>query len=502
MPTYPIPHNAPSINNPTPTTDPKFMGPKRNLYVDIDGRVVNRPGVKATVSTGAGTGHIQGMAHRWQGTTEFIVCTRDGTSCTFDTIGITGTPSLVVNDTLGVGITLGGIGGAQRPSFITFGAGSFMFISVPNGDKVLSYAGPSTEVGYAMSHAQLDPAWNPTKVGYSVFLNNAIVASEFSSANTQTEVLRFSNVGLPFNWSSGDFFTAEGAGDFVRSIAATRGSLLIFGPQSIEIREFDGTSYPLVPGGVLKIGTVGADAFAQVDEDIYFIDFYKRLFVFNGRDAQQLPFPYQPHLEKNISVGVGGGIQLYPFYYKGKNYIYIVDRASGNNKAMVYDTTTGDSYEWDYGTTSSTGLNLSCVMSFPFLLNDTLLAGAANTNKVCLLSEDSHSGHQGSESIRKSLTTGWINHGTNKQKKSTELRIYVDRLETGGVYPTLTVRYRNNGSSSYAATRTINISAANYQYSCYRLKALGYYRERQYEIFTDSSAPLRIGRIEEDVTYL
>jgi hypothetical protein len=377
-----------------------------------------------------------------------------------------------------------------------------MWLGVPNATNINTYVSSGTETAYALSSAGFAAAWDPTRMGAAVYLNNMVVASEFTSSNTQTDVVRFSNVGTPLTWSAGDFFTAEASGDYVVTLEAVNGNLVLFSPQTIEIREYDGTSYPLVPGGILNIGLSAGGSTTKVDSDLFFIDYHKRLFMFDGRSAQQVPFAYNTHLIETVSTGLGGGIQCYTLYYRGKRMIFITDRSSSNSKAMVYDLDGGDSYEWDWGTTSSTGLNWSCVLSFPYDDTDTIIAGSANSDKVGILSEDAHTGHAGTETMRKGITTGWINHGTNAAKKSTELRIYVDRVATSGTYPTITVRYKNNGSTSIAATRTITPSGATYQYACYRLKALGHYRERQYEIFTDTAAPLRIGRIEEDVTFL
>lgn len=510
MPTYPIPHNAPSIPNPTPTSDPQFMGPKRNMYVDITGTVRSRPGASVTYTNFRGSS-VQGIFQKFDGTNDMMLCTRNGTTINsgttayFDKIAVSDGPtSISLSDSLSLtSITLNA-GTISRPFFFPYSVNTYI-MGCPGGQSVMTYTNSdATEVSHSLGGGGFVAAWSGESILTAAYINNLIVATSRASTGFARDVARFSNVGDPLTWSANDFFTTEVKNDYITRVQAINGSILLFGPENIEVREFDGTSFPLVPNGVFNVGMLAPDGLAEFDDSLYFFDKNRRLMMIQGaRQIIATPNPYATYLTDTLVPSASGGyfVQCDAVTYRGNRLLLICNRNGVDTPAIVYDIDKNDAYEWNWGTTSNIGLGFSTLVKNPTVL-DGLIAGSGASAKVSILNEGAHTGFEGTETMRKGITTGWINHGTNRAKKSTEFRIYVERVDTSGTYPAITVRYKNNGSTSIAATRTITPSAATYQYACYRLKALGHYRERQYEIFTDTAAPLRIGKIEEDVTFL
>lgn len=373
-----------------------------------------------------------------------------------------------------------------RPIFACYGDNVFgNAVFIANGGKIL-YTNPSE--GYTLSELSDENA--PTKVTHVAFLDNYILANSVGS-----NFFYWSDLQDPTTWTATNFATASGSADHVVAIHVKDREIYLFGTETLEIWENDGEHpFSRVPGGFREIGCIAPYSVISTEKGLYWLDHNRRLVNFNGSTIERVSTPYDREIEQfsTVSDCIGDKIEIdgrlfLVFNFKTEQRTLVYNVTSDNwCEWGRYDETTAKYYSWranGYVFSPSWGVHL---------LADT------ETPQVLELSSNYYS--DVTYPIRIKRTTGLIDYGTTKRKRSTEIKFRVKR-GFGNSDPQLMIRWRDD-NNRWSNEHWVSLGNLGEKDIVRRIFTQGIYRTRQYEFVSTSSVPVIFIDAEENIEVL
>jgi len=132
------------------------------------------------------------------------------------------------------------------------------------------------------------------------------------------------------------------------------------------------------------------------------------------------------------------------------------------------------------------------------------LIGDRKTGKIYEITPDAL--NDAGTTIKHTVRTGWINHGSDEDKLSTTLRFIFKSGEgksgATSTAPQVWIRWRDDGNSDWGNTITLDLGKLGYRNFIKEIRPMGIYSSRQYEIIFGDQADYVLVRVEEEVELL
>jgi len=482
MPFRKIPVNVPFWSNMEKESRDVVAEERRDVIKDAKGSTIRRPGLSDFGLTEL-PGPADGVYYWENKDLVYIVSAgnlysmNDAGTITLIESGLFGSGSHVVWDE------------SADLTLITTGAVRKLFAT--NGGEIVEYDGTTAQ--------KLTDADAPSLSSHVLMFDTYLLSTELSDEKWD-ESIKFSKVADPTNFE-GAFFSAENKPDPIIAMHSEWDEIALFGTKTLESFYNNGVDPFLpIPGATVKQGTLSPWTIKVIDNAWFMFNTKRRVVRIDGRQATRISLPIDDILSDapDVSGATGEEISL------GGMNLYLLDI---NDRTFVYDYALREWVsEWGFWNTSAADYEKFKARNFLNIEQwNITICTDKETGKVYKIDKDTF--RDSGNEIRSTIITGNIDHGTGREKRSNELRLKLKRgdkvkVDPSDIEPQLTVRWKDNGSSTYSNTRIVNLGFEGDDEFYYSLFQLGTYRARQYEFACTDDTAFTIVEVEEDVELL
>lgn len=367
------------------------------------------------------------------------------------------------------------------PIFTTDGT----YVFVANGGKIV-YTDGTTATAY------ISDADCPTAVTHVDWLDGYLLA-----AGDGTNKFYWSDVNSSLSWNALNYASAAGNPDPIIALKVFERQIYLFGEQTLEIWENDGvTPFIRSAAGFYNVGCGAKYSVITTDQAMYWVSDSNRIMKLQNGNISMASTPYDKMLTSFTSISdcIATKITI-----EGK--IFLVFTFVTEDKTLVFSESDNKWHEWTFfdGTSSKEYRWLgqcSCWASkWGFHL-----VGDRNTGLIFKFSPTHYNDNGGS--IRMTKATGFLNYGTEKLKRSEDIRLRVKRgFVDIGRDPRLMLRWNDNGDK-WSKEHYFSLGELGDYFNQISIKRSGMFYNRQYEIVITDDIPVVLGNGEEDITVL
>lgn len=299
-------------------------------------------------------------------------------------------------------------------------------------------------------------------------------------------------------WSgTGNPWRAALRSDNLSAVVAMRDEIAMVGERSIEYWQEDGSN-PISPliGATTEAGALAAHTVKITENTLYFladVGGKRAVIKLDDRSPYILSDPIDRMLQEMTVVEDAianlvfvGGLNFYVIYFPTEA------------KTWAYDIKEGIWSEWgQWDTATATHQPLKIVGTcFAKTWGKYLLMG--DDGKIYTFSRNVF--QDAGTTIRTLVRTGWLNHGTNKRKRSNALFLRVKAYSaTAG---SLLYRFRDDGRPEWSSHIEVPLGSESQEQHINVMRRGGIYRSRQYEFQVTDNIDLALVSLGEDVTSL
>ena len=443
----------------------------QDCFIDEQGNIHRRPGLSLLCDVGT-SAKIDGLF--WWDEQGWVIAVSNGN--TFKITDINGTKANITGDTFQVG---------TRVKFGNYGTALY----AANGARIVKIPSSGNTVYVGDADA-------PTVVTHVVVLDKYLIANEAGS-----ERFHFAVVATPDTWE-GDFASAETKPDQMTALLVTNMELNLMGKQTLEAWRDDGqTPFVRELQGFIESGTLAPYSFEVGSGIRYWLDHERNIVRMPNdlRTPQILSIALNKYLQgfSTVTDAIGDCIVV------GGRAYYIITFPT-EEKTLVWDIINQIWYEWGYWDSVNAVYknwlaNCYCLAT----AWNMALVGDKNTGKIYKLDPDNYDDN--SNIIRTLIRTPHINHDTeNIKKRSHSLTFRVKRtnVEAEASITNMTVRWRDDGSSTWGNERTVALGQVGDTEFRGQLRRMGMYHSRQYEFVLSDDTPLCLVSVEEKFDYM
>lgn len=382
----------------------------------------------------------------------------------------------------------------------SFGAGKQVSFAT-DGDRVfMAGGGKISYVSSTGTLTELAAPDAPTTVSQLAYLDGYILAITGTDKK-----FWWSDVNDGTSWTATNFASSAGNPDNTIAIRVVQRQIYLFGSATTEIWENDGNSpFSRIPGGLIEIGCAAKNSPVRQNNSLIWLSDKRQFVRFTGTDTEFISSRYDKEIAEFASVSdcvgatvVKGGQEYCLFYFPTQK------------RTLAYNPAIDDWSEW--GTWIPETLEWA-PYEFTSVARDVqsgqVYVGKPSAVGITCLSLDSRTDYPSAvpagTSFKFLRTTGHIDHGSSKNKRLEELRF---RARRGAASSSITstilmLRYRNDGDSTWSPIREIDLGAVGDTNHHIRLKRLGMYRSRQWEISATDNMRIVLSNAEADFTEL
>jgi hypothetical protein len=356
------------------------------------------------------------------------------------------------------------------------------FADVLGTNLYAANSGQIAQIPAASTAAFLTDADAPTSVRFIAPINRKLVALEDVS-----EIFDWSEPGDPTDWT-GQVATLENQPDLGLSMFSAAGYLWFHGQSSIEVWRDDGTTFIREGQGAIQRGSLSKYSVSEINGSFYWLDSNREICKLTGFTIQSLSNPNLSRYLKSFStVSDAQGDYL---KIEGRHFYILSFPTEG--KTLVYDIGLNMWYEWGYwnaGTAEYEAWKGNCVTDATDW-NKTL-AGDRSSSVIWEVGGTTDDG----DTIRTVITTDGVDRGRPEVNKFChELLLQFKRADTSTTPKTMTIKWRDDGSTTWNTEITENIEAQSATDLIVRSRRLGKYRQRHWQfIMTDATQSALIG---------
>jgi hypothetical protein len=329
----------------------------------------------------------------------------------------------------------------------------------------------------------------PTEVSHVAFLDRYLFGNELG-----TYRFHQADVGDPDSWSS-VINSAESKFDDIQAIGTENLELYLLGEKSLEVWYNTGADNPFsrLPGGYIHSGTVAPYTFTFVRDPInswVWLDQTHSLVRLEGRSTASLSVA----LNRYLQTGDRNFLDAMGDTFKVLGHTFYALHLPTQNETPVYDFHSRLWCNWSYYDTQAGEHKRwrgNCVALAPSW--GKVLVGDRLNGKIYELDEQTYQDNGGT--LRMMIRTGHMDRGDiGAWKFTTSVEFRAKKTDPGGGSTiTAVLRYRNNGETTWSSEKTITLSAASGNLDYYaRIRNLGRYRTRQWEIYISDNAPVAL----------
>lgn len=378
----------------------------------------------------------------------------------------------------------------SRATFAACKPGGVQKIIITNGQVMQQYDGTTL--------TPITDGDAPALVSHVAFIDQYIIANSLTAADASK--FFFSNVNDPTAWTAADFSDVEARPDDLTALDVGWREIIAAGPRSIEFYVNDGTTPFSRLDGAAVNGGIGARFSLKFFNNTWtYLDAQRRFVRLEGRTPQIISKPIDRTIQglSVVSDAISDVLEV-----DGRHFY--VTTFPTDNKTFVYDFQ-GD-YWSQWGNWNPTfqqydrfGGNASC---YDRSTNKWLIGHKSN-GKIYTMGLGTYL--DGSDPIRTSIKTGFIDFGTSKRKKSNCLSFNVncgDGKDGGNAASAFAVQYRDSNAGQFGNARLVGMGTRGNSYFYRELRRNGMYRSRQYEIVHADNSAFNLVRAEEEVELL
>jgi hypothetical protein len=398
---------------------------------------------------------------------------------------------------------------ATRAYFADFGTSLY----AANGGKIIAI--PSS--GNASYLADGDA---PTTVSHVAVLNGKLIALDTSLPAT----FEWSDADAPTSWTN-NFASPNRIPDDLKALAVGNDRLWLWGSHSLEIWVDDGLT-PFVPeynGHWSDGGIIGKNAFTFVLGQFYWINQNRDLVRLNGAMIEPLPSQQSQSLSLYLQgfATISDAI-LEPYVIAGRHFVKM--DFPTQDKTILYDIIGNRWHPWgewdgtDYKRLNAVGIAFADAWNIRLVgdKNSGLLhkidpnyytpgqGHVEDSNGDLILDSDDNPLIAGEDSsdIRMVIRPPVVSHGAfSKRKFSSKYTMTLKRFSTVSTDDiTVSLRYRNNGSSTWTTARNASITQVDDTTFRATWRRNGAYYNRQLEFVISDAAPILVSpELEEEI---
>lgn len=441
-----------------------------DVFIDILGNINRRPGLVELCDLGTSS-PVDGLFW-WEAEDKVLAVSN---AKLFEITDNTGTFAEIT-------ITSGGFETGARASWADFKTA----IYAANGGKIF-------KIPASGEAAFLSDADAPTTVTHVAFLDRYLLANE-----TDTYKCHSSDVNAPETWSA-YWVSKEAQFDLLQAIAVANLELYLVGEKTLEVWFNDGsTPFSRASQGFAQSGTIAPYSFVycHADSTFYWLDANRQVVKLEGRTAVPVSLTLTKYIQDLTTVtdAVGDYIEI-----GGRPYYILSFPTEG--KTLVFDFSKGAWYRWGYWNSATATHDQFRGNSYCLApgWNYALVGDRAN-GKVYRFSSTDYD--DDGDDLVSLVRTAHYNHGTEAKRKNCNaifVRLKRTSVVSEDATPDLTVRYRDNGSTTWKSDRTITLQQVGGTEFRGKLTRLGSYYSRQWEFVLSDAYPLCLVSVEEDV---
>lgn len=332
----------------------------------------------------------------------------------------------------------------------------------------------------------------PILVSHVNHIDGYIIAND---VGTDDEYV--SDLDDALTWDAANFFNAESIPDTIEAVHVSNSLIYLFGPTTLEIWYNAGLTggVPFERQQVVQRGILAPHSVVRANNTFYWINEERRFVFLNGGVAQSVSIPFDRvlHDMNKVSDCIGSLVAVDGHYFIMLNFV-------DSDTTLVYDIGLDQWYTWGYWIGHKYQRVLMHKVTY---MQDwgVFLAGSRKDDSIYTLSRAVY--QDAGDEMRSLNQTGWIDHGTSRDKQSHRLRIRVRRgaVNLGiEVSPTLILQYRDNGDLNWSNERELDLGAVGETEFYVRVNRLGRYKNRQYRFILTDDAPFVLVSCEENVS--
>jgi len=338
----------------------------------------------------------------------------------------------------------------------------------------------------------------PTAASFVASLNNRVWADNGGQDFHITDTDPATSLFDPYYWSmTGNPWRAAMKADTVQALIAAWNEVAVWGTQTIEYWQEDGVT-PISPlvGATSEFGTTSPHTIVMADNTLFALASMggKRAVVkLSNRAPQIVSGDIDRELQSYNTITDAVGALV---FVGGVNH-YVLNFPT-EKKTWAYDLKEDLWTEWGAWNDGFARYDV-----FP-------IAGSCYAkawNKHLFLGQDgnvyqmSRTTYQDAgDEIRTVIRTGWINHGTARRKRSSQL--YVKLKSYSPTPATVLMRWRDDGRPEWSSYLELPVGSESEQTQFAKLSRMGMYRSRQYEFLMTDNADLALCGLSEEVEEL
>lgn len=368
-----------------------------------------RPGERPALN---GTGRVNGLFY-WPDKNK-IIAVYDGGAGLFNIVE-------------GSGVYSGSKHLEQIGSFedVTFGAGNLVTFASDGARVFMAGGGPINYINDSGAVSEVTDSEAPTKVTHIAFLDGYILAINDSHQGDGKFYNSVVNDGTSFEALG--FQTAEGSPDNNQALHVIQRQIYLLGAVSTEIWENDGqTPFSRIPGGLIEIGCIARNSPIRWGNSLVWLGHTRQIVQFTGTDVKFISGRYDKEIANFQTVHdcIGNFIQ-----HGGQEYL--VFQFPTENRTFVYNPQVDDWSEWGgWDPLTNAWQCYDLQNSARDLITGETFIGKRDAGRIAMLSSTSRFDLLAGADVRGFRffrRTGWIDHGTSKDKRLEELRFRVKR---------------------------------------------------------------------------
>lgn len=356
----------------------------------------------------------------------------------------------------------------------------------------------------------------PTTASGVAYLNGRFVASEKGTNRLYfTDTDPATGLMDPTYWAAVDSpLTADKQPDDLLGVWALGDELVLWGKLGIEFWQDDGSSpFSPIPGAFVAAGLLYAQTVRVLGNSLFgtaLVDGVPGVVQVAGHQAQVVSYDLSPFLTSfSSSMDCSASIVT-----SGKAVWYVLH--NGASYSLAYDPALKYWSQWKAGFWTGVGGDVFAEREFPRFSAVVSFSSTVSPASRCYLmartapvllftDDDAFMDGEADIPINSYRRTGWLDHGSLKKKACPSMRLRVKRgqekgnVPNGGLpTPTLTLRYRDDGSETWKTTRSIDLGTTGNRHLA-TVRQLGQYVTRQYEIGMTADGDLALSTVEVDV---
>lgn len=278
-------------------------------------------------------------------------------------------------------------------------------------------------------------------------------------------------------WDALEFNEAEAKPDPIAAIATNTNELFAFGTETLQVYSPDPT-VSFAAGRTLNIGLLAPHSLVTVDDQFAFLDRERRFVLTDGRSFSDEGSVLSKPIE-SVLRGIGTVDDCWGFRLRNDRWDAAVWFFPTEGRGFIWNRRSRGWSEWrawGFG-----GWQTPAIASAYYWPEANVFLVGLDTGQIAKL--DSEATTDLGDPIKVELVTGFVDHGSDNQKKNDLVTLVFRRGATAQVStaPRVYVSWRND-LGAFCAPSVIDLGRAGDYDPTVELRSLGLYRRRQWKI--------------------